>query len=189
MSAEPKGKTGRTGPRKRQKPRDQTDSSEFPLHHRPGFLIRRLHQIHVALFFDECAQFDVTPVQYSVLSALREHGCLDQASLAKAVGLDRTNVAEVVRRLAVRGLIIRSFNESDQRMRMARLSDSGWQLVRSMDDAARHAHERTVAPLSPTQRKAFIEALQKLVGANNDIGRAPLRYTTGKKTLSGEQVR
>ena len=43
---------------------------EARLWDRPGFLIRRLHQIHVALFLEECRGFDVTPVQYAVLTAL-----------------------------------------------------------------------------------------------------------------------
>jgi len=34
-------------------------SPDMPLWARPGFLIRRLHQIHYALFFEECAAFDV----------------------------------------------------------------------------------------------------------------------------------
>ena len=32
---------------------------------RPGYLIRRLHQIHVALFQDACGEFEVTPLNFS----------------------------------------------------------------------------------------------------------------------------
>jgi hypothetical protein len=45
-----------------------------PLQERPGFLIRRLHQIHTALFADECAGESITPVQYSILIALDQMG-------------------------------------------------------------------------------------------------------------------
>ena len=45
-----------------------------PLQERPGFLIRRLHQIHVALFMEECAAESITPVQYSILTALEHMG-------------------------------------------------------------------------------------------------------------------
>ena len=48
---------------------------------RPGFLIRRLHQIHLALFADACGEFGVTPVRYSILTVaagnqalIRRHG-------------------------------------------------------------------------------------------------------------------
>ena len=40
---------------------------DLPLMSRPGFLIRRLHQIHIALFLEECAGVDITPVQYTLL--------------------------------------------------------------------------------------------------------------------------
>ena len=73
---------------------------ERPLLDRPGFLIRRLHQIHTALFKDECAHLDVTPVQYSVMSALAQQGESDQVALAQTVGMDRTNIADVLARLA-----------------------------------------------------------------------------------------
>jgi MarR family transcriptional regulator, lower aerobic nicotinate degradation pathway regulator len=46
-----------------------------------------------------------------------------------------------------------------------------------MDRSARRAHERTIGPLPPAQRAAFIGALAKLVAAGNDLGRAPLRLT------------
>ena len=53
----------------------------WPLEQRPGFLIRRLHQIHVALFQKKCAAFDITPLQYSLLTALARRGTADQTTL------------------------------------------------------------------------------------------------------------
>jgi len=154
---------------------------DFPLQARPGFLIRRLHQIHTALFFEECQDFDVTPVQFSVLSALKECGALDQASLAREIGIDRTNVADVVRRLAARGLVSRTPDRRDLRLRLAKLTDPGARLLASMEEAARRAHERTIAPLNEVERAQFVKVLGRLVDANNAIGRAPLRYMeTGK---------
>ena len=80
----------------------QTSAEDWhskPLQERPGFLIRRLHQIHSALFAEECAGESITPVQYSILSALDQIGAAEQIALARAVGLDTTNVADVLARL------------------------------------------------------------------------------------------
>ncbi|MEE9587121.1 MAG: MarR family transcriptional regulator, partial [Hyphomicrobiaceae bacterium] len=66
---------------------------------RPGFLIRRLHQIHIGLFAEECQQFDITPVQYGLLTVLYSGNALDQVTLATEVGIDRTSGADVMRRL------------------------------------------------------------------------------------------
>ena len=81
-----------------------TVHSEMPLWGRPGYLLRRLHQIHYALFFEECAGFDITPVQYGLLTTLSLNPNLDQNSLARELGIDRTNVADVLNRLARRSL-------------------------------------------------------------------------------------
>ena len=85
------------------------------LYSRPGFLIRRLHQIHSGLFLEETREFNLTPVQYSLMSALLEQGELDQNSLAMAIGLERTTVAEVLPRLEARGLIARRQSPLDGR--------------------------------------------------------------------------
>src|SRR5438046_9479764 len=64
----------------------------FALEARPGFLIRRLHQIHLSLFAEECAPFNVTPVQYSILTAVTAQPGLEQAALAQEVGIDRATL-------------------------------------------------------------------------------------------------
>ena len=70
----------------------------WPLTERPGFLARRLHQIHVSLFSERCAAFRITPLQYSLLSELVERTEADQTTLANAVALDRTTTTGASRR-------------------------------------------------------------------------------------------
>lgn len=146
-----------------------------PLFDRPGFLIRRLHQIHTALFKDECAAFDITPVQYSVMSSLVQQGECDQVALARDVGMDRTNIADVLARLAGRGLIDRSVHKDDRRMRRAKLSRKGRALIVKLDAAAARAHDRTIEALPPKARERLLSDLALLVRANNDAGRATLK--------------
>jgi DNA-binding MarR family transcriptional regulator len=142
---------------------------------RPGFLIRRLHQIHLALFAESCGAFGVTPVQYSILTVAIAQPGLDQAALANEVGVDRTTMADVLARLERRGLVRRSRAARDARLKLVHATVPGRRLLSRMDRHARNAHERTIAPLPPTERAAFIDALVKLVEAGNDLGRAPLR--------------
>lgn len=145
------------------------------LAHRPGFLIRRLHQIHIALFLEECAEFNITPVQYSVLTALHE-GELDQITLASSVGIDRATIAEVLKRLESNGWVRRQRNPQDRRRRIASLTEEGRQLIERMAEHAQRAHDRTVAPLDATERELFLTTLMRLVDTNNDYGRAPLNF-------------
>lgn len=142
---------------------------------RPGFLVRRLHQIHVAIFLEECAADNITPVQYGLLSVLMEEGERDQATLAEEVGIDRTNVADVLERLERRGLLTRVANPRDKRMRVAHLTDKGRAFVRKNRNAMQRAQEKMLAPLSEADRHRFRDLLRLLVEANNKLGRAPMR--------------
>ena len=142
---------------------------------RPGFLIRRLHQIHVALFIEECGAFDVTPVQYSIMSAVQAHPGLDQARLGEVVGVDRATLANVAGRLERRGLERRRASAADRRLRLVEMTANGAALLARMDAPARRAHARTVEVLAPAERRAFVQALARLVQSGNAHGRAPLR--------------
>ena len=148
-------------------------SAAPPLWSRPGYLIRRLHQIHLALFLEECKAYKVTPVQYSVLAALGNR-VLDQVSLGGELGLDRTNVADVLARLERRGLLSRRPDPDDTRARLAALTPKGKQLVQRLSGPLRRAQERLLAPLGRKEREAFVAMLAALVQANNAFGRAVL---------------
>ncbi len=154
---------------------DDHAPSAYDLAVRPGFLIRRLHQIHVALFIEECGAFDVTPVQYSIMTAVQAHPGLDQARLGEEVGVDRTTLANVVGRLERRGLLHRRASPDDRRLRLVEITAAGADLLQRMDGPARRAHSRTVAALAPAERRAFVQALAQLVQHGNAHGRAPLR--------------
>lgn len=147
----------------------------FDLAARPGFLLRRLHQIHVALFIEECAAFDVTPVQYSIMSAVQAHPGLDQARLGEEVGVDRATLANVAGRLEARGLVLRRASPADRRVRLVEMTEAGSALLARMDAPARRAHARTIEALPDADRCAFTHALARLVEAGNGHGRAPLR--------------
>jgi DNA-binding MarR family transcriptional regulator len=111
---------------------------------RPGFLIRRLHQIHVALFVEECAPEGITPVQYSILTALEQLGPAEQIALSRAVGLDRANTADVIGRLVERRFIQRRVSKTDKRKKVAELTDIGRALLGRLEKGVARAHERTL---------------------------------------------
>ena len=144
---------------------------------RPGFLIRRLHQIHVSLFVEECGALGVTPVQFSVLTAVAETPGLEQARLTEQVGVDRTTLAGVVARLEKQGLVRRRVGRGDRRVKNVFPTPAGQALLQRIEAPARRAHERTLEALSPAERRLFLEALAHLVDAGNAYGRAALRLS------------
>lgn len=147
---------------------------------RPGFLIRRLHQVHCSLFQEETRGQDITPVQYSLLSSLAVLGELDQNTIAQAIGLERTSVAEVIPRLEARGLLLRRQSEKDKRVKLVKLTRKGKTLVTRMNQAVQRAHDRTLEALPAEQRDLFMLQLIRLVEANNEVKSAPLRLLSAK---------
>lgn len=134
---------------------------------RPGFLVRRLYQIHVALFVEECASAAITPIQYSVMAALDQLGTVDQTTLSRAAAMERTNVADVLLRLKSRGLVERTSSPKDQRMVMAGLTGQGRALLKKLSQASARAHRRTIADLRADDRAFLLDALQRLVDAHD----------------------
>jgi DNA-binding MarR family transcriptional regulator len=139
----------------------------WPLEQRPGYLIRRLHQIHVALFQEKCAAFEITPLQYSLLTALAKRGTADQTTLALDIALDRTTTTGALKRLQSRGFVDRATAHHDRRSQACRLTRAGAVLLRRMEKSARAAHLETVDALSKADQKRFIALMQKIVTARS----------------------
>lgn len=148
---------------------------------RPGFLIRRLHQIHVAMFLEECEEFNITPVQFGVLTVLYNRETLDQVSIANQIGTDRNTAADVIRRLERRGLLERPVSLTDKRTKLAKITDQGCAFVDAVEPAMIRAQRRFANPLNKEEKATLTALLQKLMLGNNEAGRAPLR--TASKSL------
>jgi DNA-binding MarR family transcriptional regulator len=145
------------------------------LHAMPGHLIRRAQQIAVAIFMEECAEFDLTPVQYAALAAIREHPGTDATRLSALIAFDRSTLGNVLERLEARKLVSRYSSPQDKRIKLLKLTAAGSTLVKRAEAAALRAQERIVAPLRPEDRTKLIELLTQLVDLNNEASRAPLR--------------
>jgi DNA-binding MarR family transcriptional regulator len=160
--------------------KDSNGVSYTDLWSRPGFLIRRLHQLHVAVFLEECGDYDVTPVQYAVLSVLYRGAALDQVSVAAEVGIDRNNAADVLRRLERRGFVERVASKTDKRAKLNRITDAGRSFVEDAHADMERAQDRFTGSLNKRDRERFIDLLQKVMVDNNDSGRAPLKRRDGE---------
>lgn len=142
------------------------DGAPWPLPERPGFLMRRLHQIHVSLFSERCGAFGVTPLQYSLLSLLAERAEADQTTLANAVALDRTTTTGALKRLEARGFVERSACLTDRRAQRCRATPAGRALLQRMEPAARQAHDATLAPLTAAEQATLIRLMKTITTAH-----------------------
>ena len=132
------------------------------LYSRPGFLLRRAHQISAAVFEDECRSVGLTPAQFGVLSVLRARPGLDQSSLARALGFDKVTVLRVLRGLEGRGLIERAPAPTSRRNLAISLSVAGLDLLKQAQEPAELAYGRLMGPLNTEQRAQLVQLLQLL---------------------------
>lgn len=147
------------------------DPAKQILWSRPGYLVRRLNQIHYALFYEECKSQSITPVQYGVLTALSLNPWMDQTEIGLELGLDRTTTADVVKRLQERGYVDRRTNPEDKRSRQAATTEEGLRVMGLLQEGMARAQHRLIEPLSIRDRDVFMKLLSKLVEANNQYCR------------------
>jgi DNA-binding MarR family transcriptional regulator len=145
------------------------------LHGTPGHLIRRAQQIAVALFMEECADLDLTPVQYAALVAVHEHPGIDATRLSALIAFDRSTLGNVLERLEARKLVQRYASPEDKRVKLLRLSPAGIAMLARASVPVMRAQERILAPLKPSDRERLIVLLEQLVKLNNEASRAPQR--------------
>jgi DNA-binding MarR family transcriptional regulator len=147
---------------------------------RPGHLIRRAQQIAVAIFMEETASLDVTPVQYAALVAIREHPGIDATRLSALVAFDRSTLGSVLERLEAKALIARTGSPGDKRVKRLALTPAGARLLQEVEPAIARAQERILAPLAPEDRRRFMDLLGQLVELNNGASRVPLRLVASR---------
>jgi DNA-binding MarR family transcriptional regulator len=143
---------------------------------RPGFLVRRLHQIHMAIFLKECADEQVTPIQWGIMTIVEATPGVGHVEIAEELGLDRSNVANVVDRLTRRGLLKQTISKVDRRKRSISITAEGRKVTAAFEPKARRAQRRLLDVLSAEERQTFMKLLLRLVEDNNEHSRAPIRY-------------
>jgi len=154
------------------------------MYERPGFLLRRAHQISAAIFESSCAELSLTQAQYGALTVVSSEPGIDQTRLAKALAFDKVTVLRVVRGLEERGLIAREVSTTSRRHMAVRLTPAGGRLLKKSEVSVHEAYNRLMAPLDATQREQFIALLQQLTDGLGEEARAafvPLaRPTSGR---------
>src|ERR1700747_2800967 len=99
---------------------------------KPGYLFRRIQQIAVAIFMEECGDFDLTPVQYAALVAIQTHPGIDATRLSAVIAFDRSTLGSVIERLQAKGLIEREPASDDKRVKLLYLTRSGAKLLQDI---------------------------------------------------------
>lgn len=88
-------------------------------------LLHRASQIAEDRFMRELDDTDLTPRQLAVLAAIEAREGASQTDIVAATGVDRSTLADIVRRLLKRGLVSRKRTKEDARAYAVKLTDAG----------------------------------------------------------------
>jgi len=141
----------------------------------PGYLFRRMQQIAVSIFMEECKAFDLTPVQYAALIAIHTHPGIDATRLSAVIAFDRSTLGSVIERLQAKDFVERKPAPEDKRIKLLYLTKQGAAILREIIPAVDRAQARMLEPLKPTERKTLMGLMTQLVDLNNEASRVPLR--------------
>ena len=126
-------------------------------------LLHRAGQRAGDVFSDEMSRVKLTPRQYAVLVSVAENEGLSQTGLVERTGIDRSTLADIIRRMLRKGLLQRKRTKEDARAYSVRLTEEGRHLLEAAGPGASRSEERLLAALPSDQRAAFIAALGAIV--------------------------
>jgi MarR family transcriptional regulator, lower aerobic nicotinate degradation pathway regulator len=127
-----------------------------------GFLLRRAHQRHTALFQERMAPLDLTPTQFNALIRVVELGSVTQNQLGRLSAMDPATIQGVVRRLEDRGLVHRRPDPGDRRATLLTATPDGTALAAQAVARGHAITAATLAPLTPIERLRLLDLLRKL---------------------------
>jgi DNA-binding MarR family transcriptional regulator len=151
-------------------------NGNFELAEAPSHLMRRCEQYFADLYAREAGARELTRSQFTVLCALEHNEGVSQTALVEITGIDRSTLAEMVRRMLERGLISRKRTETDLRANAVAITPGGRKALRSARTAADRAERALLEPLPAAERAKFVKYLAAIAAAGEQVpggGSAP----------------
>jgi DNA-binding MarR family transcriptional regulator len=147
----------------------QKRSERSSLKESPSHLLHRAQQFAAERFSqDYNGPEALTLRQYAVLRALSAASGQTQTDLVKATGVDRSTLAEMIKRLEAKRLVARERAEDDARANAVSITATGKSLLSGVTTRVSKADSAILAIVPKAQQKAFIATLQKIADAADE---------------------
>jgi DNA-binding MarR family transcriptional regulator len=141
-----------------------TRKSESDLETSPLHLFHRAVQVVTEIYQTEMATYDLTARQYAVLFALAHSEGLSQSKLVDATGIDRSTMADIVRRMLKKGIIQRKRDKEDARAYEAKITDEGTRLFKAVTPIIHRIEDKLMGALKGRRVDEFLTNLSMIVG-------------------------
>lgn len=133
-----------------------SESSALHLLHRAG-------QCAGDIFNQRMKTIGLTPRQYMILKTVALHEGLNQTDLVERTGVDRSTLADIIRRMLTKGLLKRRRMTHDARAYSVSTTQRGREILEQVMPVASDADQRILSALPAEQRESFLDTLHLLV--------------------------
>lgn len=144
-------------------------SEPFVLTESLTHLLHRADQVASEAFARHAGEAGLTSRQFAVLHACSENDGASQSDLVQATGIDRSTLADIVRRLVDRGLLSRERSRRDARAYELRTTNAGAELLAAATAVARQSDEALLRALRPEHRERLLHGLQLVISALDSL--------------------
>jgi DNA-binding MarR family transcriptional regulator len=132
-----------------------------------AFLLKRLGWAIKERTFAAFEEAGESPYHYSVLAVLDESARETQASIADALGYDRSWLVGLLDELEEAGLIERRRDPADRRRHLVSLKPAGKKKLAQLRAISQDVEAEFFAPLEPAQREALHGLLLELAASHD----------------------
>lgn len=130
----------------------------------PGYLLKRLAMAIKERTAVALEGSGLSPYDHGILALLDEEPPETQATIADALGYDRSHLVGVLDDLEQRGLIERRRDPGDRRRHVVSITPAGKQALPRLRTVAKRVEEEFLAPLDAEERATMTEHLARLAG-------------------------
>lgn len=147
----------------KQIPAKRPEGSVTPFQLSATHLLHRAEQYAADIFARIAPQGLLTPRQYAILVAIDENEGISQTGLVEKTGIDRSTLADIVRRMIDKGLVQRQRTSEDARAYAVRLTRNGSTMLRKMRPYAEEVDRQILSTLPEEYRNLFLTILNGMV--------------------------
>jgi MarR family transcriptional regulator, temperature-dependent positive regulator of motility len=153
----------------------------------PAHLARRFNQICLGVTAELLADQDLSPMQWGVMVMIIEEPGKGQRYLAGRMGVDAATLGQTLDVLERRGLVKRQPDPDDRRAHKLYVTQRGTRLRQRLSPILLDAQDRLLAPLSAAERRALLDALVRVIDANDSYARPGNGRRKPRRRTAGQQ--
>jgi DNA-binding MarR family transcriptional regulator len=131
-----------------------------------GYNARRAALAIIDVFLPRMAEYDLRPVDFSVLSLVMHNPGITSRQLCATLGILPPNLVGMIGALQERQLLVRTRHPRDRRAMGLHLTAAGRKLAREAERTAAQLEAQATARLTPAENRTLIRLLRKIYRAS-----------------------